>query len=169
VAVTGLRFFTVYGPWGRPDAAYYIFTRAILEGRPIEVYNFGEMERDFTYVDDIVECVQRVVYSTPARHGGDDPPGPGRSVSAPYRVYNIGNDRPVSLLEFIGVIEEALGIEAEKILKPMQPGDVPASHADIGSLADDFGFRPSTPLREGIRKFVDWYRMYHESGAGGQG
>ncbi len=161
VPVTGLRFFTVYGPWGRPDAAYYLFTKAILEGRPIEVYNFGKMERDFTYVDDIVECVARVVFSSPEVHSGEGPPGPSRSRTAPYRIYNIGNDQPVTLLDFIGVIEGALGVEAKQILRPMQAGDVPASHADIGTLADEFGFKPSTPLEVGIARFVDWYRSYH--------
>ncbi|HUF10719.1 MAG TPA: SDR family NAD(P)-dependent oxidoreductase [Rhodothermales bacterium] len=159
--VTGLRFFTVYGPWGRPDAAYYIFTKSILEGQPIDVYNFGRMKRDFTYVDDIVECVLRVLYSNPSPYDGPDEPGPGRSLTAPYRVYNIGNDRPVTLLEFIGVIEQAVGKQAKQVLKPMQPGDVPASHADIGSLAADFGFRPSTPLSVGIARFVEWYCGYH--------
>lgn len=162
VPATGLRFFTVYGPWGRPDAAYFLFTKAILEGRPIEVYNYGKMQRDFTYVDDIVECVQRVVYSRPSAHQDAGEPGPGRSRTAPYRIYNIGNDQPVTLLEFIEIIERAVGRKAEQVLKPMQAGDVPASHADIGSLAEDFGFRPSTPLGTGIARFVDWYRQYHQ-------
>lgn len=161
VRATGLRFFTVYGPWGRPDAAYYLFTKAILEGKPIEVYNYGKMQRDFTYVDDIVECVHRVVYSRPEPFKDAGDPGPSRSRSAPYRLYNIGNDQPVTLLEFIGIIEHALGKKSKQILRPMQLGDVPASHADIGTLAQEFAFRPSTPLRDGIARFIEWYRSYH--------
>jgi UDP-glucuronate 4-epimerase len=119
------------------------------------------MKRDFTFVDDIVECGLRVIDSSPSVYDGPAEPGPGRSLTAPYRVYNIGNDYPVTLLEFIGVIEGAVGKRAKQVLKPMQPGDVPASHADIGSLAEDFGFRPSTPLSVGIARFVEWYRGYH--------
>lgn len=159
---TGLRFFTVYGPWGRPDMALFLFTRAILEGRPIEIYNEGRMRRDFTYIDDIVEGVVRTLDRIP-RGSSDwsgDHPDPGTS-RAPYRVYNIGNNQPVELMEFVGAIEEALGREAEKRLMPMQPGDVPATWADVDDLMRDTGFRPATPIREGVRRFVAWYREYY--------
>ncbi|GIW90618.1 MAG: NAD-dependent epimerase [Pirellulaceae bacterium] len=159
---TGLRFFTVYGPWGRPDMALFIFTRAILEGRPIDVFNYGKMQRDFTYIDDIVEGVVRVAdrpaTANPAWSG--DAPDPGTS-SAPYRIYNIGNHSPVELDYFISVLEECLGKKAIRNLLPMQPGDVPATYADIQDLARDFGFEPATPIEVGIRRFVDWYRGYY--------
>lgn len=159
---TGLRFFTVYGPWGRPDMALYLFTRAILAGEPIRVFNEGRMLRDFTYIDDIVAGIQALA----ERPAAPDPgwsgaaPDPGTS-SAPYRIYNIGNNEPVALLEMITLLEDALGRKAEKILLPMQPGDVPATYADIDDLVRDAGFRPATPLKTGIGHFVDWYRTYH--------
>ncbi|MEE7447305.1 capsular biosynthesis protein CpsI [Methylobacterium radiotolerans] len=159
---TGLRFFTVYGPWGRPDMALYLFTRAILAGEPIRVFNEGRMLRDFTYIDDIVAGIralaERPAAPDPAWSGAA--PDPGTS-SAPYRIYNIGNNEPVALLEMIALLEEALGRKAEKVLLPMQPGDVPATYADIDDLVRDAGFRPATPLKTGIGHFVDWYRSYH--------
>jgi UDP-glucuronate 4-epimerase len=159
---TGLRFFTVYGPWGRPDMALFLFTRAILAGRPIDVFNEGRMQRDFTYIDDIVEGVVRVA----DRPAALDPawtgsaPDPGTS-SAPYRVYNIGNHQPVELLHLIAVLERSLGRTAEKNLLPMQPGDVPATYADVDDLSRDVGFHPATPIEEGVRRFVEWYRAYY--------
>ena len=159
---TGLRFFTVYGPWGRPDMAMFLFTKAILEGRPIDVYNYGKMRRDFTYVDDIVEGIIRVADNI-ARPNPDwtgDAPDPGTS-SAPYRNYNIGNNNPVELLYLIEVIEEALGKKAEKILLPLQPGDVPATYADVDDLVRDVGFKPATTIEEGVGRFVAWYREYY--------
>lgn len=160
--VTGLRFFTVYGPWGRPDMALFSFTRAILEGRPIDVFNHGDMRRDFTYVDDIVEGVIRVLdrIPTPDPEWSGHHPDPCSS-SAPYRLYNIGNNQPVELMEYISALEDALGIRAEKNMLPMQAGDVPATWADVEDLSRDVGFRPATPVREGIRRFVDWYREYY--------
>ena len=159
---TGLRFFTVYGPWGRPDMALFLFTKAILEGKKIDVFNFGKMQRDFTYIDDITEGVIRVL-DRPAQsnaHWTGDDPDPGTS-SAPYRIYNIGNNKPVELLRFIEVLEEVLGKEAEKNLLPIQPGDVPSTYADVSDLMQDIGFRPSTPIEEGIPQFVQWYRTYY--------
>lgn len=159
---TGLRFFTVYGPWGRPDMALFLFTRAILEGRPIRVFNYGRMQRDFTYIDDIIEGVVRVMarppLPDPAWRG--DRPDPGSSY-APYRIYNIGNNRPVELDRFIAVIEEALGKKALREYLPLQAGDVPATCADVEDLAADVGFRPATPLETGIARFVSWYRSYY--------
>lgn len=159
---TGLRFFTVYGPWGRPDMALYLFTQAILAGRPIDVYNHGRMKRDFTYIDDIVEGVVRVAdrpaEPNPAWSG--DAPDPGTS-AAPYKLYNIGNNRPVELLRFIATIEQALGKKAERNLLPIQPGDVPATYADVDDLTADVGFQPATPIEEGVKRFVAWYREYH--------
>jgi UDP-glucuronate 4-epimerase len=159
---TGLRFFTVYGPWGRPDMAMYLFTRAILAGEPIRVFNEGRMRRDFTYIDDIVGGIralaERPAAPNPAWSG--EAPDPGTS-TAPYRVYNIGNNEPVALMEMIALLEQALGRQAEKVLLPMQPGDVPATYADIDDLVRDSGFRPTTPLKIGIERFVDWYRSYH--------
>jgi UDP-glucuronate 4-epimerase len=159
---TGLRFFTVYGPWGRPDMALFLFTRAILEGRPIDVFNHGEMRRDFTYVDDIVEAVVRLVDkpATPDAAFSADAPDPASS-RAPYRVYNIGNHAPVELMTMISILEEKLGRTAEKRFLPMQAGDVPATYADVSDLERDVGFRPATPLAEGIGRFVEWYRSYH--------
>ena len=159
---TGLRFFTVYGPWGRPDMAPMLFTKAILEGRPIEVFNEGRMLRDFTYIDDIVEGVVRVAARPPQANANFDRshPDPGRSW-APYRIYNIGNNQPVELDTFITTLEMAIGRKAERILKPMQPGDVPATFADVDDLAHDVGFKPSTPLAEGLARFVAWYREFY--------
>ena len=158
---TGLRFFTVYGPWGRPDMALFLFTRAILAGEPIKVFNNGRMRRDFTYIDDIVEGVLRVTDNTaapnPAWDGAN--PDPGTS-TAPYRLYNIGNNNPVELSEFIDAIEQALGKQARRELLPMQPGDVAATYADIDDLEADVGYRPATPLREGIGRFVAWYLQH---------
>jgi UDP-glucuronate 4-epimerase len=159
---TGLRFFTVYGPWGRPDMALFLFTRAILEGRPIDLFNEGRMRRDFTYVDDIVEGVVRTLDRVPvgSPDWSSDRPDPGTS-RAPYRVYNIGNNQPVELTEFVAAIEDAVGRKAETRLLPMQPGDVPATWADVDDLMRDTGFRPATPIREGVRRFVAWYRDYY--------
>jgi UDP-glucuronate 4-epimerase len=158
---TGLRFFTVYGPWGRPDMALFLFTRKILAGEPIEVFNHGHHTRDFTYVDDIVEGVVRTLDRVPAGDPDFDAmnPNPGSS-AAPYRVYNIGNDQPVQLSRYIEVLEECLGRKAEKILLPLQPGDVPDTHADIAELSRDTGYSPSTPVEVGIRNFLAWYRDY---------
>lgn len=160
---TGLRFFTVYGPWGRPDMALFLFTRAILEGRPIEVYNEGRMRRDFTYIDDIVEGVVRVTDLTPAPDPAwsGDAPDPGTSY-APCRIYNIGNNSPVELLRFIEVLEEKLGRKAIRNLLPIQPGDVPATCADVDDLVRDAGFAPRTTIEEGISRFVEWYRGYYK-------
>lgn len=159
---TGLRFFTVYGPWGRPDMALFIFTKAILEGKPIDVFNQGKMKRDFTYIDDIVEGIIRTLdhpaTANPSWSG--ERPDPGTS-SAPARIYNIGNHQPVELLDLIGVLEQALGKKAEKRLLPIQPGDVPATYADIDDLTNDVGFRPNTPVEVGIPRFVKWYREFY--------
>ena len=159
---TGLRFFTVYGPWGRPDMALFLFTRAILEGKPIDVFNHGKMRRDFTYIDDIVEGIVRVAYRIPQPNPqwNGDQPDPGTS-KAPYRVYNIGNNQPVELMEMIGLLEKCLGRTAEKNFLPLQAGDVPATFADVADLERDTGFKPATPLADGISRFVDWYREYH--------
>jgi UDP-glucuronate 4-epimerase len=158
---TGLRFFTVYGPWGRPDMALFLFTRAILAGQPIDVFNEGRMRRDFTYIDDIAEGVLRVLdrpaIPNPNWTGSDPDPG---SSAAPWRVYNIGNNQPVELLELIATLENALGKKAIRNLLPMQPGDVPATYANIDDLARDTGFRPATPLAKGVGEFVGWYRSY---------
>jgi UDP-glucuronate 4-epimerase len=159
---TGLRFFTVYGPWGRPDMALFIFTKAILEGKPIEVFNEGRMKRDFTYVDDIAEGVIRTL-DHPAKADptwSGDRPTPETS-SAPARIYNIGNHRPVALQHFIEVLERALGKKAEKKLMPLQPGDVPATYADIDDLTRDVGFKPTTSIEDGIPRFVKWYREFY--------
>ncbi|MBL8326205.1 MAG: NAD-dependent epimerase [Rubrivivax sp.] len=160
---TGLRFFTVYGPWGRPDMALFLFTKAILEGRPIDVFNHGRMQRDFTYVDDIVEGVIRVLDRTAAPNPAyrAEAPDPGTS-NVPFRVFNIGNHNPVPLMDFIGCIEEALGMKAEKNLLPLQDGDVPATYADVDSLREWVGFVPATDIRTGIGRFVAWYREYYK-------
>lgn len=160
---TGLRFFTVYGPWGRPDMALFLFTKAILENRPIDVFNHGKMRRDFTYIDDIVQGVYRTAekIAEPNDDWSGDKPDPGTS-KAPYRLYNIGNNQPVELNRFIEVIEQALGKEAKKNLLPMQPGDVPATYADIEALEQAVGFRPATSIEEGVTKFVRWYREYYQ-------
>jgi UDP-glucuronate 4-epimerase len=163
IPTTGLRFFTVYGPWGRPDMALFLFTRAILEGKPIDVFNYGKMRRDFTFVDDIVEGVFRVMNSIPAGNSAwsGAKPDPGTSY-APYKIYNIGNNSPVELIRFIEVLEKKLGTEAQKNLLPMQPGDVPATYADVDDLMQDVGFKPATSIEEGISRFVDWYRGYYK-------
>jgi UDP-glucuronate 4-epimerase len=159
---TGLRFFTVYGPWGRPDMALFIFTKAILEGKPIPVFNYGKMKRDFTYIDDIITGVIKVLdripgtcTESPVNSSSEPPP-------IPYKIYNIGNNHPVELLRFIEIIEDTLGKKAQKELLPMQPGDVPATYADIQGLEADVGFRPSTPLEVGIPLFLSWYRSYYQ-------
>jgi len=164
---TGLRFFTVYGPWGRPDMALFKFTRNILAGEPIEVYNHGHHRRDFTYVDDIVEGVMRTLDRVPQADPGYDPmqPNPGAS-SAPYRVYNIGNQRPVPLLKYIELIEQALGRRAELRMLPMQPGDVANTEADVGELQRDTGYSPSTPVTIGVQRFVEWYLDYYQVAPG---
>jgi len=162
IPTTGLRFFTVYGPWGRPDMALFLFTEAILKGEPIQVFNEGKMKRDFTYVDDIVEGVIRVS-DKPATKNDDyssDQPDPGTSY-APYRVYNIGNSNPVLLMDFIKAIENTLDKEAIKNMLPLQPGDVPASHADVEDLIRDVDYHPSTPIQKGIDAFLAWYRSYY--------
>src|SRR5579863_569517 len=159
---TGLRFFTVYGPWGRPDMALFLFARAIIEGRPIEVFNHGHHTRDFTYVEDIVEGVVRVTDQAP----GPDPawdsahPDPASS-SAPYRIYNIGSNRPIQLLRYIEVLEDCLGRKAERIMKPLQPGDVPDTFANVDELIADVGYKPDTPVEVGVRNFVEWFKGYY--------
>ena len=162
---TGLRFFTVYGPWGRPDMALFLFTQAILEGRAIDVFNHGDMQRDFTYVDDIVEGVVRVVdrVATPDPDYRSDQPDPATS-NAPFRVFNIGNNNPVPLMRFIGAIEKALGRTAQKNMLPLQDGDVPDTYADVDTLADWTGFTPKTSIEDGIGRFVAWYRDYYKAG-----
>jgi UDP-glucuronate 4-epimerase len=159
---TGLRFFTVYGPWGRPDMALFLFTRAILAGEPIDVFNYGHHRRDFTYVDDIVEGVIRVLdqVATPHSDWCSDAPDPATSL-APYRLYNIGSHRPVELMRYIEVLEECLGRTAIKNLLPMQPGDVPDTYADVAALIQDVGYQPDTPIEEGVARFVAWYREYY--------
>ena len=159
---TGLRFFTVYGPWGRPDMALFLFTRKILAGEPIDVFNHGHHTRDFTYVDDIVEGVIRTLDHVPGPDPCYDPlaPSPATS-SAPYRVYNIGNNRPVELLRYIEVLEDCLGRKAEKRLLPLQPGDVPDTYADVVALQRDTGYSPSTPIETGVARFVEWYREFY--------
>ncbi|MFQ5779931.1 MAG: NAD-dependent epimerase [Nitrospiria bacterium] len=164
IPTTGLRFFTVYGPWGRPDMALFLFTKAILEGKPIDVFNYGRMQRDFTYIDDIVEGVVRVTERIPTPNSdwnGKDP-DPGRGM-APYRLYNIGNNNPVALLTLIEVLENCLGQKAERRLLPIQPGDVPATYADVDDLMRDVGFKPATSIQEGVRRFVDWYQGYYRT------
>lgn len=159
IPTTGLRFFTVYGPWGRPDMALFKFTKLILEGQRIPVFNHGQLSRDFTYIDDVVAGVVKVLDRAPA--------GSASGVSsAPYRIYNIGNSAPIALMDFIRALELALGIKADLELLPMQPGDVLATFADVSALERDFGFSPSTPISEGVKRFVDWYRMYYNDGSG---
>jgi UDP-glucuronate 4-epimerase len=162
LACTGLRFFTVYGPWGRPDMALFLFTDAILKGRPIQVFNHGRMQRDFTYIDDIVEGVVRIMERLPAPNAAwsGDQPDPGTSY-VPYKIYNIGNNRPVELKHFIETIEELLGRRARKEYLDMQPGDVPATYADVDDLIADVGFKPATGIRTGIESFIAWYKGYY--------
>jgi UDP-glucuronate 4-epimerase len=162
IPTTGLRFFTVYGPWGRPDMALFKFTRRILAGEPIDVYNYGNHRRDFTYIDDIIEGVVRVMKRIPEpdESWSGDAPDPASSL-APYRLYNIGNHQPIELLRYIEVIEESLGLTAEKNMLPMQPGDVQDTYADVSALTEDVGYAPSTSIEVGVRKFVEWYREYY--------
>lgn len=162
---TGLRFFTVYGPWGRPDMALFLFTKAILEGKPIDVFNHGKMRRDFTYIDDIVEGVIRTSDHTaqPNPAWNSDHPDPATS-KAPYRIYNIGNNNPVELMHLIETLEKALGRTAEKRMLPLQMGDVPATYADVEALVQDVGFAPQTPIETGVHRFVEWYRTYFNIG-----
>ncbi|MCH9698239.1 MAG: NAD-dependent epimerase [Gammaproteobacteria bacterium] len=161
---TGLRFFTVYGPWGRPDMALFIFTRSILEGKPINVFNQGKHKRDFTYIDDIVEGVIRTSdhVAEPNPEWSGDQPDPGTSM-APYRIYNIGNNKPVELMRFIEILEDNLGIEATKNYLPLQPGDVPATFANVDDLINDVGYKPATPIETGIKNFVTWYREFYQT------
>ncbi len=162
-ACTGLRFFTVYGPWGRPDMALFLFTKAILEGRPIEVFNNGKMRRDFTYIDDIVEGVVRVIDRVAAPDPAWSGMKPDSATSyAPWRIYNIGNNEPVELMRYIEVLEKCLGKKAEKLMLPMQAGDVAETFADVEDLVRDVGFKPATTVEEGIAKFVDWYKGYYK-------
>ncbi|MFY7922441.1 MAG: NAD-dependent epimerase [Gemmatimonas sp.] len=162
---TGLRFFTVYGPWGRPDMALFLFTKAILDGKPIDVFNHGKMRRDFTYIDDIVEGVIRTSDHTaqPNPAWNSDHPDPATS-KAPYRIYNIGNNNPVELMHLIETLEQALGRTAEKRMLPLQMGDVPATYADVEALVQDVGFAPQTPIETGVQRFVAWYRTYFNIG-----
>ena len=161
---TGLRFFTVYGPWGRPDMALFLFTDAILKDQPIKVFNNGKMRRDFTYIDDIIEGVYRVMmhFPEPNKAWSGDHPDPGTSYKA-YKIYNIGNNQPVELMAYINTLEKILGKEAKKEFLGLQPGDVPATYADVDDLMNDVGFKPQTPIESGIRRFVDWYREYYNT------
>lgn len=160
---TGLRFFTVYGPWGRPDMALFLFTRAILEGRPIDVFNYGKHRRDFTYIDDITEGVIRTLDHNAAGNSewSGIKPDPGTS-RAPWRIYNIGNNSPVELMDYIAAIEDSLGIQAEKNLLPLQPGDVPDTYADVTALVDDVGYKPNTDVKVGVKNFVEWYKAFYK-------
>lgn len=164
IPCTGLRFFTVYGPWGRPDMALFLFTKAILEGQPIRVFNHGRHKRSFTYVDDIVEGVIRSLDTVPGRdpQWRGDAPDPATSGVAPYRLYNIGNEQPVELLRYIQVLEECLGRKAHMELLPLQPGDVPDTEADVSDLVSNVGYRPVVPVEQGVARFVDWYRDYYK-------
>lgn len=159
---TGLRFFTVYGPWGRPDMSLFVFTKSIIEGKPIKVFNYGNMKRDFTFIDDIAEGVARVIDKTPESNPKWDGGSPDSATSfAPYRLYNIGNNNPVALLKFIEVLEDCLGKKAEKKLLPIEAGDVPATYADVSDLIRDVGFKPATSIEVGIKRFVEWYKAYY--------
>jgi len=161
ISTTGLRFFTVYGPWGRPDMALFLFTKAIFEDKPIDVFNYGEMQRDFTYIDDIVEGVVRVIDNPAKPNESFDKLNPDPSSStAPYKVYNIGNNAPVKLMDFIEALEKKIGKIAKKNMLPIQPGDVPSTYADVSDLINDLGYKPNTSIEEGISKFVDWYREF---------
>ncbi|MBI4594844.1 MAG: NAD-dependent epimerase [Candidatus Tectomicrobia bacterium] len=163
IPITGLRFFTVYGPWGRPDMALFLFTKAILADQPIDVFNYGRMQRDFTYIDDIIEGIRRVMVRIPQpnSHWSGDNPDPATSKS-PYRLYNIGNNNPVELMRFLEILEDCLGKKATKNFLPMQPGDVRATYADIDDLERDVGFRPVTQIEEGVKRFVEWYKGYYK-------
>jgi UDP-glucuronate 4-epimerase len=163
IPTTGLRFFTVYGPWGRPDMAPMLFTKAILAGKPIDVFNYGKMQRDFTYIDDIVEGIMQVMAKIPQPNpdwSGNNP-DPASS-KASYRIYNIGNNQPIELMYFIEVLEKCLGVKAQKNILPIQPGDVPITYADISDLVADVGFKPHTSIEVGVQQFVDWYRAYYQ-------
>ena len=163
IPTTGLRFFTVYGPWGRPDMALFLFTKAILEDRAIDVYNYGDMQRDFTYIDDIVEGVVRVIDNPPKGNLNWSGKNPDPSSSkAPYKIYNIGNNAPVGLMDFIEEIEKKIGKKAKKNFLPLQPGDVKSTYADVSDLIEDLGYKPQTPIREGISNFIDWYLDYYK-------
>lgn len=163
IPTTGLRFFTVYGPWGRPDMAYFSFTKNIIEGNPIKVFNHGNMERDFTYIDDIVEGIYKLLDVIPEPNPEWDETKDDISTSfAPYKIYNIGNNQPVQLMKFINILEEKIGKKAEKIYMDMQPGDVLRTYADVSDLQRDIGFKPSTSIEEGLGKFVEWYREYYK-------
>lgn len=160
---TGLRFFTVYGPWGRPDMALYLFTKSILEGEPIKVFNNGEMYRDYTYVDDIVEGIVRIAFKAPQKDSNwSSITMKANSSSAPYRIFNIGNSQPVKLLDFVEAIEKETGIEANKIMLPLQLGDVVSTYADVSDLKAEFNYQPSTALQDGVKKFIDWYKSYYK-------
>ncbi len=163
IPTTGLRFFTVYGPWGRPDMAYFLFTNAILNNKPIKVFNHGKMSRDFTYIDDIINGILNIIPTPPSSNNQwtGEHPDPSSS-SAPYRIYNIGNNQPTKLLDFISTIEDILGKEAQKEMMPMQPGDVESTYADVGGLRNNFNYHPNTPLRKGLEAFIDWYLKYYE-------
>jgi UDP-glucuronate 4-epimerase len=161
ISTTGLRFFTVYGPWGRPDMALFLFTKAIFEDKPIDVFNYGNMQRDFTYIDDIVEGVVRVIDNPAKPNENFDKVNPDPSSStAPYKVYNIGNNAPVKLMDFITALEKKIGKTAKKNMLPIQPGDVPSTYADVSDLINDLGYKPNTSIEEGISNFVDWYREF---------
>jgi len=163
VPVTGLRFFTVYGPWGRPDMALFLFTDAIVNDRPIDVFNHGKMKRDFTYVDDIVEGIYRLMDSPATKNAAWDGANPDPATSfAPYQLFNIGNNAPVELMDYIGAIEEKLGKEAKKNFMPLQIGDVPATYADVSALESKVGYKPSTSVRDGVSNFIDWYKEYYK-------
>lgn len=164
VPTSGLRFFTVYGPWGRPDMALFLFTKAMLAGEPIKVFNHGNMIRDFTFVEDITESILRLIPNAPVRNNERSHPLPIPLSTAPYAIYNIGNSSPVRLMEYIESLENALGIEAKKEFLPMQPGDVPATHADVHALETVTGFRPNTSVQEGVQRFVDWYKDFYNVG-----
>ncbi|MCR4289582.1 MAG: NAD-dependent epimerase [Candidatus Scalindua sp.] len=162
IPTTGLRFFTVYGPWGRPDMALFLFTKAMLEDRPIDVFNHGKMRRDFTYIDDIVEGVVRVIDKIPESDSNWNGNSPDSATSyAPYKLYNIGNNNPVELMRFIEVLEDCLGMKAKKNMMSIQPGDVPATYADVDDLIKDVGFKPETSIEDGVKRFVEWYREYY--------
>jgi len=161
IPITGLRFFTVYGPWYRPDMALFVFTKAILAGEPIKVFNYGRMQRDFTYVDDVTEGIIRVMAKKPQSSDSGDTPKQSKA-SAPYKLYNIGNNQPIELTRVIEVLEDCLGQKAIKDWLPMQPGDVPVTYAEIDELARDVGFKPNTPIEVGIERFVSWYRSYYQ-------
>ena len=163
IPTTGLRFFTVYGPWGRPDMALFKFTKNIISKKPIEVYNYGKHKRDFTYIDDITEVISRVINmpAKPNNNWDSDKPDPGSS-RAPWRVYNIGNNKPVDLMEYISAIENALGMKAKINFLPLQPGDVPTTYADVNELIKDFNFKPKTDVKDGIEKFINWYKEFYK-------